>query len=255
MEKLRSQNEEIQFHLTLPERISDKNHQPDLGKKLGEFLVQEDFTLDFENEEEMTLEYWRDYFFRRQITLPDGTTESFFPMHPLYQPGEETNEIDTYMHLKKVISAYREYVLKAEIMEECMSLEDYYKLALLGETESTIFVELFRFCYEKRERGEYRGLSIPGSSEEYDNEKNEEIVNLEAELLTRTLEDMDELITMYLWNPQFFEGFINYLPTKEKGNLRKKLLIIEDEEVKVLKALVFSYVEEMKERIGYNKDI
>ncbi len=264
--------EDVRTHLVLPDRAKFENEQEDLSEELGVFLTkagyikelrikeneddqEKDFTFDYDSEskiiylseEEIPLTHWRDNFFRIQTPLSKTEKHPFYPVHPLYTQEAEGDEIQKYMFLQKTVLAYQEYLKDKESEAEGIEPEQYYELALIGEVSLTPSVELFRTCYEKRElNSDYsRGLAISSSQENFEDEK--------TECIFKAKEDMNELITMYLWNPEFFKGFVDYLTKREKGPLGKKIIKISEGEAKEIKDIVFSYVEQMKEEIGYNK--
>lgn len=263
---------DVQKWLILPERVGLENQQVNLGQNLGVFVVQkgyitqlqekednEDTRFDYDNEsksilipkDKVSLNYWRDNFFRMQTLLSDEKKHPLFPMHPLYSENRDQDEISTYMFLNTTVKAYQEYLKDKESVRNDINPNEYYEKIIKGEVKETPTFNLYRICYEKREIDTQRGLSIPGSSEEC---VSEEIEDRKKEIEIRALEDFSHLVTMYLWNPKYCQGFIDYLPEREKANLGAKVFKISTEEAEVLKNLLFDYTEQMKEEINYKKE-
>ena len=248
---------QVQSYLRTPNRIAEIERESDdlnLGQELGSFLINkgclkkislietddEEFLPNYDinektimlNKKTMSVNHWRDYIYRKQTFLKEGESYSLFPMHPMYNPDED--ETKKYLFLNATVQAYREHIKKEGLSKPLTSLIEicYQKRKLSTEKD------LPRKAYT-------RGFSLRGSHPQYFNEHKEE------EYISRALIDVDELITMYIWNPKFFEGYINYLSSKPKEILyKKKLCLIKDsQEAEEIKSLVNLYIEQMKEII------
>ncbi len=236
----------VEEFLTLPKRAEIENNDGELPKKLGRFLVErgyiknvaidnESWEFKYESEEkiiyisqeEMPPSIWRDYAFRKQTTLESGRSDSLFPMHPMYNGDSEKNDLDIYRFLQQTVSAYQEYLKDKESLH-------------------TPYSKLFTLCYTKRKgkKDKYsviRGFSTWGSME------NEEDIQDER---FRASRDVNELLTIYLWNPKYFDSYINYLKTNATTELYKKGLVkIDKYEAEDIKEIVTDIIAEMKEEI------
>lgn len=70
----------------------------------------------------------------------------------------------------------------------------------------------------------------------------------------RAYEDVNELITMYLWHPEYIETFLEYIswniPWYGRSSIEDDWLIkITEEEKAFLKILIGNYINEMKRNI------
>ena len=272
----------VSAFLTLPERARTENDNIELPKALGEFLVEQEYNKNiamhyeswvfgynsenktiYISKEEMPQTTWRDFTFRKQTTLEsrDGEeprNEPLGPVHPIYNSNGGENELKVYRFLHETIYAYQEYLKDSESAKRKLDPKYYYENAV-NQIIDTPFAKLFSFCYLKRKNNYerinvIRGLSTWGNIEDYNYEDNEEIPNQNSEHASRALKDANELITMYLWNPKYFETYMNYLsPAPNAGELlyKKGLLKLKKEEACHLGDLVNILVEDMKESIGY----
>lgn len=236
METLKNETELIektQTYLTLPERALLDNPHPNLGQELGSFLIEKnfiegldtkengwEFEYDFENkkilipEEKISSEEWKSFFFRKQTVLSDDESYSLFPMYPLYT--EQKDEIEKYCFLQSVVQAYQENLDK-RILD---------------------FKNFFDFCLEKREEGKHlKGLTSFG--------------NTKPHKISGALKDANELVTMYIWHPKYFETYAEYLIKNRESFGKNKLVKISQEESENLKNFVQIYVENMKEEINF----
>lgn len=269
--------QDVRAFLTLPKKAKIENDNIELPKALGEFLVEQEYIKNiamhneswvFEynsesktiyiSEEEMPQTIWRDFTFRKQTELEDGTREPLGPVHPIYNSNGGENELKVYRFLHATVHAHQEYLKDSESAKRKLDSKDYYEDSV-KERINTPFTKLFSFCYSKRKNNYdrisvVRGLTTWGNVQDYNHKVNEEILNQNSEHATRALKDANELITMYLWNPKYFETYINYLspPLKTEELLYKKgLLKVKQEESYYLEDLVKILVEDMKKSIGY----
>jgi hypothetical protein len=125
----------------------------------------------------------------------------------------------------------------------------WYTKASNDEIDSNYAI-LWNFCFKKRQQGG-KGLSTWGNVPDYNS-----IQNPQSQTAIRAIEDANELVTMYLWNPKYFETFLDYLSGNisgygdselENDNLAK----ISNTEKEVLVSLIEEYVDEMKKNISH----
>ncbi len=242
--------------LTLPKRAEIENKNGELPKDLGNFLIEtgdiKDVVIDNEtwefkyncqektisiSQEEMPANIWRDFVFRKQTTLKSGASESLFPMHPMYNGNSQKNDLEIYRFLQQTVNAYQGYLKNKE--------------SSVSTQQHSPYSNLFTFCYSKRKTiaekiSVVRGLSTWGSIQNDENIQNQSI---------RALKDVNELITIYLWNPQYFDSYIDYLNTNQTLQLYKKHLVkIDDYEAKYIKENTVMLITDMKKDINnYDK--
>ncbi|HPL93287.1 MAG TPA: hypothetical protein PLB38_03335 [bacterium] len=241
--------------LDLPERRKFENPDFDLAQKLGVFLVKQGFITNVKvlegswafkynsgdktiyiNDIPMPIEGYHEYIFC--LGQNSKTGEYLFP-----EPGDETSR---YRFLHEVSHAYQVYLRD----KETNGNKDYWCEKLINHEINSIFGLLFEYCYRKRKiHGNGIGLSACGNSSVYNN------VSEPSQGLTRANEDANELITMYLWNPKYFETFLDYVSVNIPGygeeSLRRDHLIkISNTEKEGLKKVVMEYIREMKENVG-----
>ncbi len=256
--------------LTIPERVQVENRDIELPKALGVFLIEQNyirnislleeswtFKYDSENkniyiaQEEMPEKIWRDFIFRKQTLLENGSSEPLGPKHSIYNYNGNKDELDIYCFLHETSHAYQEYLKDKESLERNLNPRYYYENAV-NKKIRTPFSELFSFCYNKRKEihNKYnivRGLSTWGRVENYKYGKNDEIPNQNSEHAARALEDSNELLTMYLWHPKYFDSYINHLSNSPKNEIYKKgLARIDEKESEFLKDIIHLLIEEMK---------
>jgi hypothetical protein len=271
MEKKEELKKKIEEKLDVPKKAVEGDENKDIEKKLGYFLVDSGYIKDIEKrEDDWGFVY---YSFTRKIAVSEKemphtkweycifkmgnnekTGEDLFP-----SPGKETEK---YRFLHEANHAYQEYLC----FEECSDDPRlWYEKVLNGEIVSS-YGELFRFCFQKRgeedcnEGGKKeRGLSVWGNAPNYKEDKN--IPNRLSEIAVRAQEDANELVTMFLWHPKYFEVYLDYLSLNhENFQVREKEITREDlnkcglvqiskKEREYLKEIVSLYVNEMKARL------
>lgn len=244
-------DEAISAYLTLPEKRDYANPDIDLAKKLGNFLANKGFI----NEIDMWHKSWgfryedkkifvsdkpipqeqRDYYIFRLGSNPE-TNEPLYPV--------EEDEINTYRFLHETSHAYQDYLTQKESPEDPKL---WHTKAVQLKLE-TPFALLFATCYQNRQKTLNRGFSTWGNIPDYSRDPN-------TELAARALEDANELVTMELWNPKYFETFLNYLAGDIPGygdqDLEKdKLIKISAGEKENLTYLVKDYIAQMKQEIS-----
>jgi len=271
-EELRKRVEDL---LNVPRKATEGDENKDIEKNLGFFLVEKGFIEGIENreedwgfmyhsvtrkislsEKEMPHIKWEQCIFK--VGVNEKTKENLFP-----SPGPETKR---YRFLHEANHAYQEYLCRQECSD---NPKEWYQKALEGEIDSC-YGELFVFCFKKREANDEReglkrtkekGLSVWGNAPNYGKEENESILNRASEIAVRAQEDANELVTMFLWHPSYFNVYLDYLSLNhDNPQIREKELTEEDlekrgvtristEEASHLEEMVRAYTEEMKEEI------
>jgi hypothetical protein len=267
----------IEENLTVPEKAEHGDENKEIEKKLGAFLAKEGYIKGVDiNCENWGYLYCSDKrkIFVSELGMPhlkwehcifkmgtnEETNENFFP-----SPGTETEK---YRFLHEANHAYQDFLCVCESPE---NPKEWYQKSLEGKIDS-VYSELFNFCFHKRaeedtEKGEKkdmeRGLSIWGNAPNYNYKEKNSIPNRASELAVRAQEDANELVTMYLWHPNYFNTYLDYLSLNHnrheireleltREDLEKKgLLRISKEEAEYLKEVVSSYIREMKKNINY----
>ncbi len=271
-EELKKKIEEL---LDVPPKALRGDENRDIERKLGDFLVEKGYIKGVEKREEdwgfmyhsvtkrisvsqkeMPHMKWEQCIFKAGFN--DETKENLFP-----SPGSETEK---YRFLHEANHAYQEYLCCKESPEDA---KEWHQKVLEGEVEST-YGRLFEFCFQKRmeedekegrKKKVERGLSVWGNAPNYNHEE-EGALNKASEVAVRAQEDADELATMFLWHPGYFNVYLDYLSLNHnnhqirerevtKEDLEKRGLIqITKEEAELLKEMISVYVEEMKRNIG-----
>ncbi len=265
----------IRNFLDVPRKARAGDENGDIERKLGDFLVERErikgvgersedwgfvyYSITckiFVSEKEMPHNKWEDCIFKMGVNTETG--ESLFP-----EPGAET---DKYRFLHEANHAYQDYLCSKESPKEPAL---FYQKCLNNEIVSS-YADLFRFCFRKRkeekisnkEGSPVKGLSVWGNAPNYKHQGNEGIPNEDSEIAIRAQEDANELVTMFLWHPEYFNMYLAYISldhdnfkvrekelTKEDLE-RKGLIKLSKEEAALLKKMVDSYVREMKEDLG-----
>ncbi|MDA3815532.1 MAG: hypothetical protein PF549_04155, partial [Patescibacteria group bacterium] len=259
----------------VPEKARFGDENKDIELKLGNFLIEKGYIRETEYREEdwgfvyysftkiisiskteMPHQTWEDCVFK--MGRNKEIEEDLFPA-----PGVETEK---YRFLHEINHAYQEYLCSKESPEDP---KEWYQKSLQGEV-SSCYSKLFYFCFQKREEIEtnkkenelQKGISIWGNAENYNYKNNKEIPNKISELAVRAQEDANEMITMFLWHPFYFNTYIDYLSLNYQNREvrereltredleRQNLISISKEEASNLKKIVRAYVKEMKENIG-----
>jgi len=158
----------------------------------------------------------------------------------------QPEEMDQYRFLHETSHAYQQYLMEKESPDNAKM---WYDKVQSWEIDSTFGI-LFLYCLTKRLTGEWSGLSTYGNVPDYNS-----IRDHHSQQATRAIEDANELITMYLWNPEYFETFLNYIagdiPWYGLWNLQEdKLLMISNTEKQWLKNAIQQYIEEMKQNLS-----
>ncbi len=265
----------VEERLAVPRKAIVGDENKDIERKLGHFLIEKDYIKGVEkreedwgfvyysitrkivvSEKEMPHHKWEQCIFKMGVNSETG--ENLFP-----SPGKETEK---YRFLHEANHAYQEYLCSLECQEDPKM---WYEKSLEGRLNSC-YGELFNFCFQKRiedeeKRGEKkdkeRGLSVWGNAPTYNYKDDNEIPNKASEIAVRAQEDANEVVTMYLWHPDYFFIYLDCLSLDHNNlQIREKELTESDleemgfvrltkEEAEYLKQLVLDYVEEMKEKI------
>lgn len=268
-EKLKRKIEE---KLSVPQKAIRGDKNKNIEKELGLFLVEKGYIKGVEENSggwgfvyksktkkilvslnSMPHEKWEDCIFK--MGHNDKTKENLFP-----EPEDETKQ---YRFLHEANHAYQEYLTDMESPE---NPKEWHEKALSGELVS-VYACLFVFCFQKRmeelskeKECDYcaKGLSIWGNAPNYDYKSDNSIPNKESEIAVRAQEDANELVTMYMWHPDYFDVYMDYLslnydnPEIREKELtredldRKNLIRITKMEVDQLREVVILYVQEMK---------
>ncbi len=246
--------ESLHAYLSLPDRINtDKSKLP---IELGDFLVDKNIIrgidvwrnswgFKYENnkiyiaENEMPAEQYKYYIFRLGID-PD-TQEALFP---------KPDETDQYRFLHEVSHAYQEYLMKKESPDNPNA---WYTRVLNNQIDSNYAI-LWLFCFKKREQNN-GGFSTWGNVPDYNT-----VADPTSQRAVRAVEDANELVTMYLWNPNYFKAFLDYLSCAIDGYSdddleRDGLIKLSSEEKVALSSLVEEYVNEIRNDIYSVKNI
>ena len=246
----------VNAFLTLPERIREGHNDKNLGKNLGNFLVDNNYIKEIDlwcgswgfkyedkkiliAENEMSDENYKYYIFRLGTNSSNG--EYLFP--------NKGDEADQYRFLHETSHAYQDYLINKESRENNISSTNWHDKAAAEELDSN-FSLLFKFCYENRKNNSGKGLSTWGNVPDYNS-----ITNLNSQNAIRAIEDVNELATMYMWHPEYFETFLNYISLslsgyKESDLDKDGLTKISRQAAASLKILLEMYIEEMKVEIN-----
>ncbi len=174
-----------------------------------------------------------------------GTDSQDNPLWP------QRDEMDQYRFLHEVSHAYQYYLVREEA-----GIEKGQQIPSNGAeigTEST-FGELLDICHSVRKHfNGSKGLTTWGSQADYDS-----IQPKEEEIRKRTIEDANELVTMYLWNPFYFYKVMEYLAGEIPGYTEQslhqdRLALITPYAKQKISRLVNNYVSEMKKNFIYAK--
>ena len=269
--------EKVREKLDVPLKASEGDENREMEKLLGMFLVENGYIKEIEkrdkdwgfvyrsvtrniaiSEKEMPHAKWEHCIFKMGVNKK--TKEELFP-----KPGKETEK---YRFLHEANHAYQEYLCHKESPDDPKC---WYEKSLGNEIDSC-YAKLFNFCFFKRMEEEEnrkekekkeRGLSVWGNVWKY-GEKGE-VPNRESEIATRAQEDANELVTMFIWHPDYFRSYMDYLSLNHENPEvrerevtredleRKGLLSLSKEEVAYLEELVRGYVNEMKSNIKLRK--
>jgi|GEM_PF-1467497 len=270
-EKLKNK---IKEELSVPRKAIEGDENKEIEKYLGLFLVEKGYIEEIEtrdedwgfvyhsvtrsiaiSEKEMPHTKWEKCIFKMGINKK--TEENLFP-----NPGVETKR---YRFLHEASHGYQEYLCHKESPEDAKL---WHGKSLEGEINS-FYSKIFNFCFHKRaeendNKGEKkekeRGLSIWGNVSKYSVESGE-ILNKNSEIAVRAQEDANELITMFLWHPEYLDNYLDYLSlnyenhqVRERESTREDLekrglLQISKEDAGYLREVIASYVGEMKNEI------
>ncbi len=268
----------VKERLEVPLKAIEGDENKNIEEVLGNFLVERGYIKGVDersedwgfvyysitrrvaiSQKEMPHKKWEECIFK--MGKNRETEENLFP-----SPGEETEK---YRFLHEASHAYQEYLCFKESPEDPAC---WYQKALQGDVNS-FYGKLFRYCFEKRAQTEIeeggkknyeKGLSVWGNASNYNFEKDDSIPNKDSEIAVRAQEDANELVTMFLWHPDYFNSYIDYLSLNHendevrekeltKDDLEKeKLINITKDDALYLRSVVRGYIREMKKSLGIN---
>lgn len=216
----------------MPEKRNEGNEDHELAKQLGDFLVDQEYIKAIDiwrgswgckyenrkiyiNDHQMPAAAYNYYIFRLGETLE--TQKPLFP-----EAGEEA---DQYRFLHETSHAYQEYLQAKE------SPDNPYRWCDRVISEGNEHIDsnlslLFKYCYKKRHDNPGKGLSTWGNVPDYNN-----IEDLRSQNATRAIEDANELVTMYLWHPEYLDTYLSYIAGEIPGY--GEASIAEDQLIKI----------------------
>jgi hypothetical protein len=195
--------------LTLPDRRRYDNPCLDLPRKLGEFLVENGYVNDLK----VWLGSWGKKYMEREKTIylnekpmPHDMYNRYFFRLGQNQRGQdifpsEGDEADRYGILHETNHAYQ--LLLMDI--EAGSKEAWYGNIMNSRFGTTVLDRLVQLCLYVRMTSS-KGLTLWGSQPDYNS-----IENRDVNLIARSVEDANELVTMAIWHPDYFALYLNYL--------------------------------------------
>ncbi len=233
----------------MPRRLN--NLEADLTRRLGDFLVEQGQIEGVD----LWRGSWGFKYEARKIFVseypmpPDAYYYYIFRLGEDFRSGEllfpNQDEADRYRFLHEVGHAYQQNLTENESPD---NLEAWYTRAKNGEINSW-FGLLFQFCLNQRLRGEGRGLSTWGNVGAYN-----QVEDPLSQAAVRAIEDANELVVMYLWHPDYFRTFLDYLTGRVPGFgprdvANDGLLILNNDQRSALIEVVVEFVFEMKRRV------
>lgn len=241
-------------YLTLPIQSPEQNST--LPKELGKFLISKGFIKEIGISNWWWFSYhsWVKKISISQDPLPKKAYEYY-----VFRLGKDTStwkqlfpspdELDQYRFLHETSHAYQDYLITKESPNEP---KNWYDKARTWEIDSTFSV-LFAYCLSKRLNTNGRGLSTYGNVPDYNT-----IEHHLSQQSTRAIEDANELVTMYLWNPKYFDTFLDYIagdiPWYSQSQIKDDgLIIISQAEKQWLKNAIHLYIEEMEKNIQWSQ--
>lgn len=241
--------EQVAAYLTLPEKRDAGNQDKNLAKGLGSFLVDQGYISEIDMwRGSWGCKYENKKIYLNELPMPDDQYNYYiFRLGENSETGKELfptkgEEADQYRFLHETSHAYQEFLMDKE---SSGSSGAWYNKVLSHEIDSNLGL-LFEYCYKKRNESHNRGLSTWGNVPDYNN-----VRHLPSQNAVRAIEDANELVTMYLWHPEYLDTFFDYvsgkIPGYDDSNLQEdKLTKITEEERESLKILLEEYITEMK---------
>lgn len=237
--------------LSIPNRI-DPQRQNTLGRSMASFLAEKGYVEGIKvwrgswgfayNSEDHTISV-------SEHPMPQAMYDRYiFTLGRDPQTGAQVfpypQDVDQYRFLHEVNHAWQDYVIDQE-----GGAHGWYDKAIAGEVDSPYSI-LFAFCFQVRSHHHQRGLTPLGGQTDYDSIEDQRIQDA-----TRALEDVNELITMRMWNRTYSETFLDYIslgiPGYGRQNLeRDRLVPISKQERDLLGRAMDLYIEDMKRRVG-----
>lgn len=235
--------------LTLPDRRNFDNSISQLPRELCSFLVDAEFINDFKvwegswgmkysklekavymNDRPMPREVYNHYCFRL------GVNSRGKPLFPA-----EGNEYGQYSILHEVNHAYQDLMMTVE----SGSVNQYYEDLKNNRFGSTAFSKLIEQCLLIR-MTKPSGITTWGNQPSYNG-----IENIDNNLITRSIEDANELVTMAMWHPDYLSIYLNYLSGDIPGYTKAQVLadglqIISPAEKTFLQNIINEYIQTMR---------
>lgn len=237
----------VEAFLSLPEKVKQENSESNLAKQLGSFLVDKGYIQDIDTWNSWGFKYENKKISIAKDAMPDNAYNYYTFRLGKNSQGEsifpkQGDEINVYRFIHETSHAYQDYLVKKD------NVANWHDKAIKGEVESTLAI-LFRYCYNKRKNHPGQGLSTWGNVPDYNS-----IQDAKSQNAIRAIEDANELITMYLWNPKYLKTYLNYLSKNINGYGEREinqdnLTIISNNEKESLEEIVGMYIDEMKENI------
>ncbi|MEI7792364.1 MAG: hypothetical protein WCI57_02675 [Candidatus Berkelbacteria bacterium] len=239
----------VHAFLTLPSKRDYDNPNVNLPDELGQFLVDKKYITAVEENDN----WWYKY---EDGEISCGRTPMNRAQYDAYivqlgvrpDTGEPiwpttNNDLAKYRFLHETGHAYQEYLSNEE---SGGNIPRWLGAASEHKVDSNYGI-LFDSCYQRRNMDKSIGLSTWGNVSNYAEDP-------ETEVVARALEDANELVTMYLWNPGYLKIFLQYLcgELDDYGDddLRKdRLRKITPEEKDAFFELVENYVDEIKDDV------
>lgn len=159
-------------------------------------------------------------------------------------------ESNIYRLLHEIGHAYQDFLIDKESKNEAKNRHNWHNKIINGEWEDSYFGMLMKFCYKLRKETWNRNwLSIFGNISAYD------YLDTYTQNFTRALEDSNELVNMYLWNPEYLKIFLSYITWNiewfDKDFIVKDWFVVLDiEKATDLYIVIEEYVNEMKNTIN-----
>jgi hypothetical protein len=232
--------------LQTPERL--KHEESNLPIQLGSFLVEKGFI--------RSIDVWRgSWGFKyedKKVYLSDTPMPEAAYNYFIFRLGKDNktgqplypskSESDQYRFLHETCHAYQDFLTSTESSD---NPDLWYDKAHKNNIDSTYAI-LFNYCLNKRLNSQGKGLSTWGNISDYNN------YEAATQQVARAIEDANELVTMYLWNPRYFETFLDYVAGdipgfSENDLVNDGLTKISKSEKENLKKLIQMYVEEMRD--------
>ncbi len=275
--------EMLHIHLARPESFknnldTENEDFKNLPERLGNFLIDTGFIQGMEYTNR-----WHDEYNSRSKkifmwlhNMPENARQRFIVMlwdsFPL-----DWDETKRYTILHETSHAYQEYLYHKELSENNVWINNWsaaniWAQEVLKGTMDSTYAILWKEMYDIRMRDLWRthGLSTFGSVENYTIPDNEEESdrkeekerkkreNKRSQAAIRAIEDANELVNMYLWDPTYLQNFLRYISWQlhfsDEQIYNEWFVKITKEYANILLELIWNYVEEMMKTISKHED-